>query len=30
MPANTRTVDLLVGAFDLSQRRKYELKNEAG
>ena len=30
MPATERTVDLLVGAFDLSQRRKYELKNEAG
>jgi hypothetical protein len=30
MPATARTVDLLVGAFDLNQRRKYELKNEAG
>jgi len=30
MPATERTVDLLVGAFDLNQRRKYELKNEAG
>ena len=25
-----RTVDLLVKAFDLNQRRKFELKNEAG
>jgi hypothetical protein len=25
-----RTVDLLVEAFDLNQRRKFELKNEAG
>jgi len=30
MAAQSRTVDLLVGAFDLNQRRKYELKNEAG
>ena len=30
MSATERTVDLLVGAFDLNQRRKYELKNEAG
>lgn len=30
MPATERTVDLLVGAFDLNQRRKYELKNQAG
>lgn len=31
MPASkTRTVDLLVGAFDLSQRRKFTLKNAAG
>ena len=30
MPASNRTVDLLVGAFDLNQRRKFELKNEAG
>lgn len=30
MPANNRTVDLLVEAFDLNQRRKFELKNEAG
>ena len=30
MPAGNRTVDLLVGAFDLHQRRKFELKNEAG
>ena len=27
MPASNRTVDLLVGAFDLNQRRKFELKN---
>ena len=30
MPASNRTVDLLVGAFDLNQRRKFELKNEDG
>lgn len=31
MPASkSRTVDLLVGAFDLSQRRKFTLKNGAG
>ena len=30
MPAGNRTVDLLVGAFDLNQRRKFELKNENG
>jgi hypothetical protein len=31
MPAkNVRTVDLLVGAFDLSQRRKFTIKTEAG
>ena len=30
MPAQARTVDLLVGAFDLNQRRKFELKNEDG
>ena len=31
MPAkNVRTVDLLVGAFDLSQRRKFTIKNNAG
>jgi hypothetical protein len=30
MPASNRTVDLLVGAFDLNQRRKFELKNAAG
>ena len=30
MPANNRTVDLLVGAFDLNQRRKFELKNADG
>lgn len=30
MPAKTRPVDLLVEAFDLNQRRKFVLKNEAG
>ena len=30
MPATQRTVDKLVGAFDLNQRRKFELKNAAG
>ena len=30
MAANKRTVDLLVEAFDLNQRRKFELKNAAG
>ena len=30
MPANNPTVDLLVEAFDLNQRRKFELKNAAG
>jgi hypothetical protein len=30
MPAKNRTVDLLVEAFDLNQRRKFELKNAAG
>ena len=30
MPAQKRTVDLLVEAFDLSQRRKFVLKNSAG
>ena len=30
MPAQARTVDLLVGAFDLNQRRKFELKNADG
>jgi hypothetical protein len=30
MPANNRTVDLLVEAFDLNQRRKFELKNADG
>jgi hypothetical protein len=30
MPATERTVDLLVGAFDLNQRRKYQLNNDAG
>jgi len=30
MPASNRTVDLLVEAFDLNQRRKFELKNAEG
>ena len=30
MPAKNRTVDLLVEAFDLNQRRKFELKNDDG
>ena len=30
MPAGNRTVDLLVGAFDLNQRRKFEMKNADG
>ena len=30
MPSTQRTVDLLVGAFDLSQRRKFVLKNGDG
>tara|TARA_R100001443_G_scaffold113104_1_gene127402 strand:- start:3563 stop:3919 length:357 start_codon:yes stop_codon:yes gene_type:complete len=30
MTANSRTVDLLVEAFDLNQRRKFELKNADG
>ena len=30
MSAKNRTVDLLVGAFDLNQRRKFELKNADG
>ncbi len=30
MPANARTIDLLVEAFDLNQRRKFELKNGDG
>ena len=30
MPANARTIDLLVGAFDLNQRRKFEMKNDNG
>jgi hypothetical protein len=31
MPSKTaRTVDLLVGAFDLNQRRKFSIKNSAG
>ncbi len=30
MPAQERTVDMLVGAFDLNQRRKYVLKDTAG
>ena len=29
-PRSERTVDLLVGAFDLNQRRKFELKNAEG
>ena len=28
--AQNRTVDLLVGAFDLNQRRKFELENAEG
>ena len=28
--SKNRTVDLLVGAFDLNQRRKFELKNADG
>jgi len=28
--SKTRTVDLLVGAFDLGQRRKFEVKTESG
>ena len=30
MSAQNRTVDLLVEAFDLNQRRKFELKNDDG
>ena len=30
MPANSRAVDLLVEAFDLNQRRKFVMRNEAG
>ena len=30
MPASKRLVDELVEAFDLNQRRKFELKNEDG
>lgn len=31
MPSKTvRTVDLLVGAFDLNQRRKFSIKNAVG
>jgi hypothetical protein len=30
MPANGRTVDLLVEAFDLNQRRKFQLQNADG
>ena len=30
MAANARTIDLLVEAFDLNQRRKFELKNDNG
>jgi len=30
MTQSTRTVDLLTTAFDVRQRRKYELKDEAG
>ena len=30
MAPQKRTVDLLTEAFDLNQRRKFELKNEAG
>jgi hypothetical protein len=30
MPAGNRTIDLLVGAFDLNQRRKFEVKSEEG
>ena len=30
MSANARTIDLLVEAFDLNQRRKFELKNDDG
>jgi hypothetical protein len=30
MPASQRPVDLLAGAFDLNQRRKFSIKNDAG
>lgn len=30
MPAAQRPVDLLTGAFDLNQRRKFEVKTDAG
>jgi hypothetical protein len=30
MPATQRPVDLLAGAFDLNQRRKFSIKNDAG
>jgi hypothetical protein len=30
MPATQRPVDLLSGAFDLNQRRKFSIKNDAG
>jgi|TARA_B100000902_G_scaffold383073_1_gene421475 hypothetical protein len=30
MATTERTVDLLVGAFDLNQRRRFELMNEQG
>jgi hypothetical protein len=30
MPVSQRPVDLLAGAFDLNQRRKFSIKNDAG
>ena len=30
MPATQRPVDLLTGAFDLNQRRKFEVKTDGG
>jgi hypothetical protein len=30
MPTSQRPVDLLAGAFDLNQRRKFSIKNDAG
>jgi len=30
MPASQRPVDLLTGAFDLNQRRKFEVKTDSG
>lgn len=30
MPATQRPVDILAGAFDLNQRRKFSIKNDAG